>query len=416
MRDARIPLKRLAVLNPETLGDDTSPDRSFRYIDIATTGRGTLLDQPQPLTFETAPSRARRVLRPGDTILSTVRTYLRAVWTLRGLDADLVASTGFVCLRPRSGVDSRFLGWLAQADSVVEEVVARSVGVSYPAVNPSEVGLIKVSCPPLAEQCAIADYLDRETVRIDALIAAKRRMVELLEQEFRVSRIDRVVDRPNEERRRGPAWLGSIPSAWKIMRLKFVARMESGHTPSRQVEAYWIDCSIPWITLNDVSDLEAEWHFLDPTNFVNELGLQNSSAHVLPQNAVVLSRDATVGRSALLGRPMAVSQHFVAWVCGPQLLPEYLLNVLRGPMQHHFGSLTAGATIATIGMPDLNQLVVPIPPIQEQTRIVRRIAAIQKHSNQTLVRVNRQIALLQERRHALITAAVTGQLDIPEAA
>lgn len=187
MRDGQVPLKHLALLNPETLGEDTRPDLPFRYIDIGTTGRGVLLDEPEAMTFATSPSRARRVLRPGDSILSTVRTYLRAGWTHDGTRDDLVASTGFVCLRPRPGTDPRFLGWLAQADTVVEEVVARSVGVSYPAINPAEVGRIKVPCPPLATQRAVADYIDRETARIHALIAAKRRLAGMLMEKRRMT-------------------------------------------------------------------------------------------------------------------------------------------------------------------------------------------------------------------------------------
>jgi type I restriction enzyme S subunit len=112
---------------------------------------------------------------------------------------------------------------------------------------------------------------------------------------------------------------------------------------------------------------------------------------------------------------MAVSQHFVAWICGPDLIPEYLLNVIRGPMQGHFGGLTAGATIATIGMPDLDQLVVPMPSIDVQARIVEKIAAVEKQATATLALLSRQVELLEERRRALITAAVTGQLDIPDA-
>jgi type I restriction enzyme, S subunit len=193
---ALTPLKHLTYLNPETLGEETDPGMLFRYIDIGTTGRGVLVDEPQSMTFESSPSRARRVLRPGDTILSTVRTYLRAVWTLRGRDDDLVASTGFVCLRPRSSVEPRFLGWLAQADVVVEEVVARSVGVSYPALNPSEVGLIKVPLPPLTVQLAISDFLDREIARVDALMRAKRQIDDLLEEELAARRERLLVTQP----------------------------------------------------------------------------------------------------------------------------------------------------------------------------------------------------------------------------
>ncbi len=285
-----------------------------------------------------------------------------------------------------------------------------------PRTSWDKLGEFRLVVPSPTVQRAIAEYLDRETRKIDALIAAKRTMVSLLKEQFAVTRIDLVVDRTEKERRVAPAWLGSIPASWTLKRLKFVAKMESGHTPSKQIEAYWKDCTIPWMTLNDVSNLEAGWRFFDPKNAVSELGLQNSSAHILPANAVALSRDATVGRAALLGHPMAVSQHLVAWLCGPELMPEYLLHILRGPMQDHFGSLTAGATIATIGMPDLNQLVVPMPPIEEQARIVQRVAAAERLATKRLACVERQIGLLQEHRQALITAVVTGQLDIPDAA
>lgn len=330
---------------------------------------------------------------------------------------DPVVPTNFAGrLRPMPGVDPRFMCYLMASlysQGRTMAAVKQTTGIQ----NLDLDALLddKVSIPAETVQRAIADYLDCETARIDALTAARRRMVELLEEHLRAERIARVIDRDNPVRQDGPSWLGSIPCAWRLARLKFVARMDSGHTPNKQVDAYWVNCTIPWITLNDVSNLEDAWRFFNPKNAVNELGLQNSSAHVLPADAVVMSRDATVGRSAILGRPMAVSQHFVAWICGTELLPEYLLNVIRGPMQNHFGSLTAGATIATIGMPDLNQLVVPLPSIAEQVQIVKAIAEVEDIARRTISVVNRQIALLRERRQALITATVTGELDIAEA-
>ena len=119
--------------------------------------------------------------REGDTIVSTVRTYLRSVWPIRGDTDDLVVSTGFAVLSP-TDVDPRYFSWWVLSDTFIEEVVARSVGVSYPAINASELGDLRVRVPSLAEQRAIADYLDTETNRIDTLITKKRRMIELLEE------------------------------------------------------------------------------------------------------------------------------------------------------------------------------------------------------------------------------------------
>jgi type I restriction enzyme, S subunit len=164
----------------------------------------------------------------------------------------------------------------------------------------------------------------------------------------------------------GVEWLGEIPTHWEVMRLKFAAKPASGHTPNRTIAEYWHNCTIPWVTLNDVSYLKDHDYIFETTNYINNLGLANSSARLLPTDTVILSRDATVGRCGILGRPMATSQHFVNWICHEKLLPKYLLHVFRGPMQQEFERLTMGATIRTIGMPDVNGLRVPIPPISEQ--------------------------------------------------
>ena len=175
-----IPLKRIVGINLYTLPETTEPGFEFRYVDIGAVGRGQLVSEPEVTVFSAAPSRARRLVRSGDTIISTVRTYLRAVWPVRDSATDLVVSTGFAVLTPTGSIDSRYLGWLAQSDVVIEEVVARSVGVSYPAINPSDIGTIRVPLPPLPYQLAIADYLDRETARIDALIKMINQQTSLL--------------------------------------------------------------------------------------------------------------------------------------------------------------------------------------------------------------------------------------------
>jgi type I restriction enzyme S subunit len=421
LSDTLVPLKRLAHLNPETLGEDTEPGRAFRYIDIATTGRGKLVAEPLPMTFETAPSRARRVLRTGDTILSTVRTYLRAVWTLQDRDDDLVASTGFVCLRPLPGVDPRFLGWLAQSDAVVEAVVARSVGVSYPAVNPSDVGLIKAPCPSRAVQRAIADYLDRETARIDTLIGAKRRMVHLLEERWQVvmhAAAAGHLSSPTTRRATTIPWLSSVPEHWSEGLLKLVARLGSGHTPSRGRPEWWLEATIPWVTTGEVAQMRSDAieYITDTRERISDLGLANSAATLHPAGTVVLCRTASAGYSAIMGCDKATSQDFATWTCGPLIRPRFLLICLRAMRQDLLGRLAMGSTHQTIYMPDIESIKVPLPPVDEQDAIVANAQARRVALDTTSTRLRGQIALLVERRHALITAAVTGQLDLGGAA
>ena len=147
----------------------------------------------------------------------------------------------------------------------------------------------------------------------------------------------------------GVGWLGQVPEHWDVCRTKFVARLESGHTPSRQHPEYWVDCAIPWFSLADV------WHIRDgKTEYVNEtaekvseLGIANSSARLLPKGIVIVSRTASVEFSAILGVDAATTQDFVNWVCGNRTRPEYLLYVFRG-MRQEFRRLTMGSTHQTI--------------------------------------------------------------------
>jgi type I restriction enzyme S subunit len=317
---------------------------------------------------------------------------------------------------PRAGVEPRFLLWWLAANYATIRNLAG--GELRDGLNLEIVGDIRCPLPPPPVQSKICRYLDRETARLDALIAVTQQMLRLVGERLETQRIALVSGTSGnpEQLGEGPEWLGRVPRRWPIERLKFLARMESGHTPDRKVDAYWVDCTIPWITLNDVGTLQREWTITESLNAINELGMANSAAHLLPAGTVVLSRDATVGRAAILGRPMAVSQHFVGWICGPRLAPEYLLHVLRGPMQRHFATLTAGATIATIGMPELNELVVPVPPLEEQTRIVAELRSAEDQAERVRVALENRIGLLQERRQSLVVAAITGELDAPESA
>ena len=175
-------IKYLSKINTSALPESTPPDREIRYVDISSVGRGIVQAEPALLTFESAPSRARRLVKHGDTIVSTVRTYLRAVLPIRNPQPDLVVSTGFAVLTPGPDLIPDYFSWVLQSDMFIDEVVARSVGVSYPGINAGEIGDIRVPFPVLADQQRIAEYLDAETARIDALIEKSQRMIDLLRE------------------------------------------------------------------------------------------------------------------------------------------------------------------------------------------------------------------------------------------
>lgn len=192
--------------------------------------------------------------------------------------------------------------------------------------------------------------------------------------------------------------------------------MESGHTPSRSNSDHWLeDNDIPWVSLNDTKQLDRVDFISDTALHVNSLGLQNSSARLLPAGAVVFTRDAAVGKAAITTRPMAVSQHLIAWICGPALLNTYLLRVIYA-MGDELRRLTLGATIPTIGMDDIRCLVTPVPPLEEQKAIAAHIDTGCNRIERSLDLARREISAIGEYRTRLVADVVTGKLDVREAA
>ena len=175
-------LKHLATYNDEVLAESTDEDKEIDYVEISGVSLSQGIEEIENTSFGQAPSRARRKVRSGDILISTVRTYLRAIATVDEASPDLIASTGFCVVRPNDDVDSGFLGWAAKSEPFVSEVVARSVGVSYPAINASELVTIYLPLPPIDTQRRIVQFLDEKTTQIDVLIEGIEDSVVRLEE------------------------------------------------------------------------------------------------------------------------------------------------------------------------------------------------------------------------------------------
>lgn len=212
----------------------------------------------------------------------------------------------------------------------------------------------------------------------------------------------------------GLGWADKIPKHWDVAKVCLVARLQSGHTPSRLHPEYWVpsECTIPWVSLGDVWQLrEGVREYLAETKEkISPRGMANSAARLLPAGTVVLSRTASVGFSGIMPEPMATTQDFANWICGPRLLPEFLLYAFRG-MKDEFQRMMMGSTHQTIYMPDIRRLSIPVPPRDEQSRIVRVLRRRLPRLDALIAKKERLIELLQENRQALITQAVTKGLD-----
>lgn len=157
------------------------------------------------------------------------------------------------------------------------------------------------------------------------------------------------------------------PREWRWCLLRDVARLESGHTPSRREPSYWNGGSVPWLSLKDIRGLAGRY-VTETADMPTRAGIDNSSARILPRGTVAFCRTASVGKAAILGCDMATSQDFANWVCGPDLLPDYLYEALRASGAQ-FDKEKQGTTHKTIYMPVLERFRVLVPPLSEQRRI-----------------------------------------------
>lgn len=164
------PLKQYALSNQAALSSTTPEETIIKYIDINTVGNGYLKNKPEIYTFKDAPLRARRIIHSGDTIVSTVRTYLRSVCFLNNYYEGCVASTGFSVLTPKIGVMPELLGFALTSDYFISQVVKSSTGVSYPAISDNKLMRLQVAFPSeLYKQKLLVEKINKMNQKVVSL-------------------------------------------------------------------------------------------------------------------------------------------------------------------------------------------------------------------------------------------------------
>lgn len=376
-------------------------------------GTGRLLEIES--TEEQGAESGKYQVDSGDLLYCKIRPALRkvALAPRAGL-----CSADMYPIKPGPDLDARYLFYSMLGDGFYRYSLLESARVAMPKINREALGQCVLLMPPMAEQHRISSFLDRKTAAIDELIKKKERLIELL-QEKRQALITQAVTKgldskvPMKESR--TAWIGSVPAHWDVVRVRQVAKLESGHTPSRRHTEYWVarECTIPWFTLADVWQLrgDRQERLGETAEKISPLGLANSAARLLPVGTVVLSRTASVGFSGIMSLPMATTQDFVNWICGPRIRPEFLLYVFRA-MRPDLRRLVMGSVHPTIYMPDVWRFSAPVPPVKEQEAIVETIRSTTGALIKAEDKIVKQLESVREYRQALISAAVTGQLDV----
>lgn len=402
-------LKYIATINDESLTESTDADYELQYIDIGNVDSYGNVHDIVNYKFEAAPSRARRIVRDGDIIVSTVRTYLQAIASIENSPENLIVSTGFAVIRPFSTVfEPRFCKYALREKHFLWEIESRSTGVSYPAINASELADIRLSLPSVETQRLIADYLDRETARIDALVAEKEKMLALLEEK-RAALISRAVTRGlNPDAPLKPSgldWLGNIPEHWQIERAKnlFIGRDQRSENGEEELLTVSHITGVTPRSEKDVYMFQADDKAGYKVCYPNDLVINTLWGWM-----------GAMGVSAYLG---IVSPDYHVYTTQGQLLPEFVDLLCRSkPFVAEVNRWSKGVWSSRLRLYPENffEIRLPVPPRNEQIEIVKTIELSQRKSKLLTEALQQSISLAKERRAALITAAVTGQIPIEE--
>ena len=408
-----LPLKIVASYNDDVIDETTEADQEILYVDISSVDRAVGIVAKDAMSFSAAPSRARRKVKDGDVIVSTVRTYLRAIARIVEPEENLVVSTGFAVIRPSERIFHGFLGYLLSANFFVDEVISKSVGVSYPAINASDLVSIKVPVPTIEEQQTIAAFLDRETGKIDTLIAEQQRLVELL-AEKRQAVISHAVTKglnPNATMKdSGIEWLDVVPEHWEVKRLKTLSPFISVGivvNPSEYVSGE----GLPFIYGGDITEGKIAF---ETSRRITDVDSRRNEKTRLSAGDLLTVRVGAPGITAVVppeceGGNCASVMHVrkgnfnSQWLC-------YSMN--DKTVRYQVEVVQYGAAQEQFNIGHAINFWIATPPLEEQNAIAAFLDTVTAKFATLTAEANRAIALLQEHRSTLISAAVTGKIDV----
>lgn len=412
-----LPLKRLAVLNPgkSFLNMDRQQLCSFVPMEKLMAGQ-VLLDEERPIdtVFD-----GYTYFEDGDVLQAKVTPCFENgnVALAEGLKNGIgFGSTEINVLRPHASINSRYLFYRVQEDAYMRVCTASMLGAGgLKRVPTYTVNNFKIAAPAEEEQTQIARFLDYETARIDALIAEQERLIDLLKEKRRAV-ISHVVTKglnPDAPMKySGVEWLGEVPAHWEMRELKNLISVSGGSTPSKDEEGYW-DGEIPWVT---PKDMKIE-RLYDSIDHVTEQALAMTSLKpVAPGAVLIVVRGMILLHSvpvAINETEVTINQDMKAMTPLDQLTAHYLLMLMQGLHDGLFQYIDESAHgTKKLEWERFELLDIPLPPIAEQDAIVQSVSrdknAIEELMNKSLSAMN----LLQERRSALISAAVTGKIDV----
>lgn len=402
-------LKDVISSNEKSLSNNEDSFFEIKYIDISNVGTDKLNDKPEVFYFQDAPSRARRIPRKNDVILSTVRTYLKAVYFFENIEENTICSTGFSVLTPKR-ILPRFLKYSVIGENFIDNVIKFSKGVSYPAINDSELTALPLFLPNKQTQTAIADYLDQHTALIDKkieLLKAKKQSYTQLKQTLINEVVTKGLDTTVEMKDSGKEWIGQIPKHWEVKRFKEICyKNQTGGTPSTTKSELFLGNNV-WVTIADISE---DKFVSDSKLKLTDEAIKEANIPITPKNSLIYSFKLTLGKIAFAQSDLYTNEALISILPNKKIDLNYFYYMLPK-------FLFLSATENIYGAKMLNQRLIAntllvVPPKSEQISIANYLDEKTHKIDQIIKKIDTNIFALQEFRKTLINDTVTGKIKV----
>lgn len=329
-----------------------------------------------------------------------------------------VVSPAYYVYKPLGGAYDQFLHYLLRSSPYVGLYgrISKGVRVNQWDLEHEALRNIPILLPDPLTQKRIADFLDRETARIDQLIEKKLRLVEVLVQKRAAilsCAVTRGVDPNGALKPSGLAWVGHAPEHWTTWKVGHFARIGNGSTPERENPAYWDGGTYPWLNSSSVNRSPISY----ADQFVTERALKECHLPRVQPGSVLVAltgQGKTRGTAAVLDFEATINQHIAYVTPSRKVVTADYLQLVFGAAYGELRRISddLGSTKGALTCSDISNFKVPLPPLAEQEQIVLAVRQKTKQVDATIALIEQSIQRLGEYRSALITAAVTGEIDV----
>ena len=405
-------------LDGDWIESDVIEERGIRYLTTGNVGAGFYKEQGCGYISEKTFSELHCLnVYPGDLMISRLNEPIGRACIIPDTESRYVVAVDNVILRPNANYNKKFIMYGMNADGYAEHANMIARGATMSRISRSQLGQFWLAFPNIEEQQAIADFLDKECAQIDSIATDLEKQIALLQQ-YKKSLITETVtkglDKSVPMKDSGVEWIGEIPEHWEISRVRHLASLCSGATPSKDVLSYW-EGNIPWVSSQEVkSDI-----IKDTSLHISEEAINSCSTQLMPAGTLVMVvRSGILQHTipvALLGVPASINQDIKAFQFNHLMLPAYFKYYIQGENDALLSVIIKDkTTVESVDNQLLLSLKIMVPPIEEQKAIVAFLNYKCGYIDKILNDKQEQLNLLMQHKKSLIYEYVTGKKRVKE--